>query len=152
MKRPSIRSSLLRPRSACSAATTSASISSAGTPAPRGLKSRMRCSGVAGRTSTGRTDTRGTVGVSLAVAGLLGVVIVSLAGCAGVIRVARYEVLPRPNPAHLLGGVGRVDITPAAGYPMGGHSFAGRVSRGHWLRLYARAFYLRDRSGNSIAM
>jgi neutral ceramidase len=35
---------------------------------------------------------------------------------------------------------------------MGGYSLAGRFARGHWMRLRARAFYFRDKEGNSLAL
>ncbi len=66
--------------------------------------------------------------------------------------VPAYKVLPAPKPGHLLVGAASVDITPPPGFPMGGYSFAGRFSRGHWMRLRARAFYFRDVEGNSLAL
>lgn len=78
-------------------------------------------------------------------------ILLSLASCAHIpIRVPSYSVSPAAPSSHLVAGVGIVDITPAAGYPMGGHSLAGRVARGHWMRLYARAFYFRDVTGSSV--
>jgi neutral ceramidase len=49
-------------------------------------------------------------------------------------------------------GAARVDITPPPGYPLGGHSIAGRVARGHWTRLRARAFFFRDTAGRALAL
>ncbi|MEP6768352.1 MAG: neutral/alkaline non-lysosomal ceramidase N-terminal domain-containing protein [Acidobacteriota bacterium] len=73
-------------------------------------------------------------------------------GCSLRIHVPKYAVANRPPGGHLIAGVSRVDITPPAGYPMGGHSLGGRFSRGHWGRLYARAFYFRDAYGSSVAL
>ncbi len=44
-------------------------------------------------------------------------------------------------------GAAKNDITPMPGFPMGGFSLAGKVSRGYWTRLYARAIYLEDEGG-----
>ena len=49
-------------------------------------------------------------------------------------------------------GAAAVDITPLPGYPMGGHSIAGRTSRGVWTRLYAKAIYLEDADNHGIVM
>ena len=76
---------------------------------------------------------------------------VGLSGCGVSISVPAYTVAHPPPAGHLIAGVSKVDITPPAGYPMGGHSLGGRASRGHWGRLYARAFYFRDADGNSVA-
>lgn len=44
-------------------------------------------------------------------------------------------------------GVGKVDITPPAGFPTGGHGPAGSIARGTWTRLHARAFFFADEHG-----
>ncbi len=49
-------------------------------------------------------------------------------------------------------GAARVDITPVPGFPMGGHSVAGQIARGVWNRLDARAIYLEDAQGHSLAL
>ena len=49
-------------------------------------------------------------------------------------------------------GAARTDLTPPPGFAMGGHSIAGQVSRGHWLRLYARAIYLETPDGGNLAL
>lgn len=38
------------------------------------------------------------------------------------------------------------------GYPMGGHSLAGRIGRGYWTRLRAKALYLEDTRGRAIVL
>jgi neutral ceramidase len=75
-------------------------------------------------------------------------------GCAtgGWLSVPGYKSEPAAPAGHLLVGAASVDITPAPGFPMGGHSIAGRFSRGHWMRLRARAFYFRDKEGSSLAL
>lgn len=74
-------------------------------------------------------------------------------GCAHLsIDVPAYRTEPAPRGGFAITGAARADITPPAGYPMGGHSLAGRVSRGRWGRLYARAFYVRDSEGRSVAL
>lgn len=66
--------------------------------------------------------------------------------------VPAYKVIPESPPHRLLVGAAIEDITPPPGYPMGGYSVAGRFARGHWMRLRARAFYFRDKDGNSLAL
>src|SRR5262245_21955216 len=89
-----------------------------------------------------------TINTVLAMTGL---VIVMVSGCA---RIAGQ--LPVPQPQRPSGafraGVARVDITPAPGFPLGGHSKAGRIARGYWTRLFARAFVLEDASGNTVVL
>jgi neutral ceramidase len=53
---------------------------------------------------------------------------------------------------HFLAGAARIDITPIPGIAMGGHSLIGRVGRGYWSRLHARAIYLEDATGHGIAL
>jgi neutral ceramidase len=85
------------------------------------------------------------------VVGVVGCIGVAIAGCA---TVAGH--LPPPQAArasgHFLAGVARVDITPAPGFPMGGHSKVGKTSIGYWTRLFARAFVLEDASGNTLVL
>jgi len=49
-------------------------------------------------------------------------------------------------------GVAKMDITPPPGYPMAGYGLAGRVSRGWWTRLYAKAIYLEDSKGSRLVL
>jgi len=49
-------------------------------------------------------------------------------------------------------GSSRVEFTPPPGYPMGGHSKAGRVARGFWTRLHARAIFVEDATGHQVAL
>lgn len=83
------------------------------------------------------------------VAGVL--VILLSSGCAHV-----AGVVPPPAPVvapHAFQvGAARADITPTPGYPMGGMAAAGKISRGVWTRLYARAVVLEDPSGQAVAM
>jgi neutral ceramidase len=64
--------------------------------------------------------------------------------------------LPTPEPAvpprQFQVGAAKLDLTPMPGYPMGGMSAAGKLSRGVWTRLYARAVAFEDAEGNSMAM
>jgi len=74
-----------------------------------------------------------------------------LAGCASI-----SGKLPIPSPPVATGefrvGSAKVDITPMPGYPMGGYSAAGRISRGVWMRLHARAVCFEDADGHSLAL
>jgi neutral ceramidase len=49
-------------------------------------------------------------------------------------------------------GAAEVDITPLPGVPMGGYALRGTVSRGHWLRLYAKALYVEDADGVPLVL
>src|SRR5215468_4522983 len=85
--------------------------------------------------------------------GVWSAAVVMMAGCASRhIGVPAYRTQPAGPGAGFIAGAARVDITPAAGAPMGGHSLGGRVSQGRWGRLFARAFYLRDAEGHSAAL
>ena len=83
--------------------------------------------------------------------GLVGCVGVAIAGCA---TVAGHLLPPQAARAsgHFKAGVARVDITPAPGFPMGGHSKAGTTAIGYWTRLFARAFVLEDAAGNTLVL
>ncbi|MEQ6342481.1 MAG: neutral/alkaline non-lysosomal ceramidase N-terminal domain-containing protein [Gammaproteobacteria bacterium] len=48
-------------------------------------------------------------------------------------------------------GAAQNDITPPPGFAMGGHSIAGEVSRGHWLRLYAKSIFMESTDGRKLA-
>ncbi|HYD50867.1 MAG TPA: neutral/alkaline non-lysosomal ceramidase N-terminal domain-containing protein [Terriglobales bacterium] len=65
------------------------------------------------------------------------------------------HIPPRRSAAgsgQLLAGASRQEITPVPGFPMAGHAIGGKVSRGYWTRLYARAFYFEDAAGTPLAM
>lgn len=74
-------------------------------------------------------------------------------GCGSIkIRVPAYTVAPPDASPVFLAGVGKVDITPPPGYPLGGHSIGARMARGYWTRLYARAFYFQDAGGRRLIL
>lgn len=74
-------------------------------------------------------------------------------GCSQHIRIAKYVIPPPPTPgSEFVAGRGKAEITPPPGYPMGGHSIAGKIGRGYWTRLYARAFYFRDGDGRRLVL
>lgn len=84
----------------------------------------------------------------------LGVLLILLGGCQNSVKVAvnlkpsgkvseAQRFLPE-DIAPFMVGAAQVDITPPPGYPMGGFSIAGRISRGWWTRLYAKAIYIED--------
>lgn len=76
-----------------------------------------------------------------------------LTACASIpYDIEHYTSRSADPTGHLQAGVGRHEITPVPGYPMGGHSLGGRTSRGRWLPLYARAFYFQDAQGHSTAL
>ncbi|MCZ6462874.1 MAG: neutral/alkaline non-lysosomal ceramidase N-terminal domain-containing protein [Proteobacteria bacterium] len=52
----------------------------------------------------------------------------------------------------LQAGAARVDLTPIPGIPLGGYSIAGKISRGFWTRLWARAIYLEDAAGEPLVL
>jgi neutral ceramidase len=86
-----------------------------------------------------------------AVLAMIGLVVVTVSGCATIAGQLPVPQPQRPSGA-FLAGVARVDITPAPGFPMGGHSKAGRIARGYWTRLFARAFVLEDAAGNTLVL
>ncbi len=55
-----------------------------------------------------------------------------------------------PSERAFRAGVAKVDITPPPGFPTGGHGPAGNLSRGHWGRLWARAFFFEDVNGRIV--
>jgi neutral ceramidase len=72
--------------------------------------------------------------------------------CPQKLKVPEYSVPESTSFGRFIVGRARTDITPPPGYPMGGHSIGGKVSRGLWTRLYARAFYFIDVNGHSLAL
>lgn len=68
------------------------------------------------------------------------------------VTVEGYRVAPREAPHRFLAGTGKSDITPPPGYPTGGHGPAGGLARGHWMRLWSRAFYFEDPDGNRLVL
>ncbi len=77
-------------------------------------------------------------------------------GCASyrysVIEVENRAPLPAANSGSFLAGAARADITPPPGLPMAGHSRNGGFARGVRTRLYARALYLKPKSGRPVAL
>jgi neutral ceramidase len=69
------------------------------------------------------------------------------------LRISGYPLLKPSVPTnHFVAGTGQQEITPYAGIPLGGHGIGGRIARGTWMPLYARAFYFEDTSGRAVAM
>jgi neutral ceramidase len=76
-----------------------------------------------------------------------------LTGCGNIIiKVPAYNPALPVAPKTFLAGVGKVDITPPPGYPLGGHSIGGQMARGYWTRLYARAFYFQNAEGRRLVL
>jgi neutral ceramidase len=71
--------------------------------------------------------------------------------CKPLMEVEAYDVSPPKATGRLTAGAGSVDITPPPGFPMGGSSITAKFGRGYWTRLYARAFFFRDASGQGVA-
>jgi neutral ceramidase len=74
------------------------------------------------------------------------------AACTSISGTQPAADVPETPPSAVLAGAAAVDITPPPGFPMGGHSIAGSVGRGVWLRLYARCVYLEDDRGGRLAL
>jgi len=72
-------------------------------------------------------------------------------GCASITGFTPSPV-PPVAPHEFRVGAACVDITPMPGYAFGGMSAAGKISRGVWTRLHARAIVLEDQSGVAVAM
>jgi len=83
---------------------------------------------------------------SVAIPGLL------LLGCSYTIRVPGYSLHQPGSTPHFIVGAGKAEITPPPGIPLGGHGPGGRVARGNWTRLYARAFYFQDRNNHVLTL
>jgi len=83
--------------------------------------------------------------------GALLLALLSPLGC-GRLTGTLPERVEREGSGQLLAGAARLDITPLPGFPMGGHSIAGRVGRGFWTRLFARAIYLETPQGTALAL
>jgi neutral ceramidase len=81
---------------------------------------------------------------------LLMVIILFLSGCGATISGTIRPPAVQQAAGTFLAGASKVDITPPPGYPMGGHSIAGQISRGHWLRLFTRSIFLEDMAGTRI--
>lgn len=83
------------------------------------------------------------------------VVNLTVLGCAPppspTLRIKLPQPMRHPCPPQAFQvGAAKVDITPMPGYAMGGHGPGGTISRGYWLRLYARAVYMEDDLGQSL--
>jgi Neutral/alkaline non-lysosomal ceramidase, N-terminal len=76
----------------------------------------------------------------------------ALGGCSYTIRIPGYKVSSYPSTQHFIAGAGKAEITPPTGFPMGGHGPGGRIARGYWTRLYARAFYFQDRNNRVMVL
>jgi neutral ceramidase len=76
------------------------------------------------------------------------------AGCCAPykIRIPPYSLIPPVTISGFVAGAGKADITPRPGIPMGGHGPAGRVARGYWTRIHARAFYFQDGANRALAL
>ncbi len=59
-------------------------------------------------------------------------------------RIGERVEKPVPALPAFEAGAARVDLTPIPGIPLGGYSVEGKISRGFWGRLWARAIYLED--------
>ena len=69
------------------------------------------------------------------------------------ITIPAYPLHAPVAPAdRFVAGAGKSELTPPPGIPMGGHGPGGRVARGYWMRLYARAFYFDDGRGRHLAL
>jgi neutral ceramidase len=85
---------------------------------------------------------------------LPGLAALFLFGCASVQEIAvrqPVDVAP-PPPGTPTAGAACVDITPPPGMPMGGYSILANKGRGFRTRIKARAVYLDDGKGHSVAL
>ena len=86
-----------------------------------------------------------------ACAAVLALSLVLVPGCASIRGKLPLAAAPQPTGV-FQAGAAKTDLTPMPGYPMGGHSIAGSIARGFWTRLWARAIYLEDAAGKSLAL
>ncbi|HEU4418599.1 MAG TPA: neutral/alkaline non-lysosomal ceramidase N-terminal domain-containing protein [Planctomycetota bacterium] len=82
------------------------------------------------------------------------VVACTIASCQSTASVAGCLPAPvaRAGGKVMRGGAATVDITPEPGFPLGGHSIAGKLGRGTWTRLRARCLYLEDPNGSPLVL
>ena len=82
-----------------------------------------------------------------------GILIAALAqlGCAS-ISGRLVPGTPLSGSGSFQGGAASIDITPIPGFAMAGHGSVGKIGRGVWTRLFARAVYLEDRNGNAVVL
>jgi neutral ceramidase len=79
-------------------------------------------------------------------------VALAISGCA-TIRVSQHEPGVHPPGGTFVAGVGKVDLTPPPGLPLFGYSkIRAQSAAGFHTRLYARAVYLEDASGERVAL
>lgn len=82
-------------------------------------------------------------------------ILVLFSACTGkeITIQGEMPVIERPQASGILrAGAAKVDITPQPGFPMGGHSKMGQISRGQWLRLKARSLYIESPDGSRLAL
>lgn len=79
-----------------------------------------------------------------------------LGGCATLkpetITIGRPAPLAAQDVSETLAGAARADITPPPGIPLAGHSLAGKIAEGVRTRLYARALYLKPKTGRPVVL
>jgi neutral ceramidase len=85
------------------------------------------------------------------------VVVVAAGAAAGCtqgdpLEIAGYRLKPPTAVSGFVAGAAAEEITPYPGIPLGGHGPGGRIARGTWMPIYARAFYFQDRTGHAAAM
>ncbi len=99
---------------------------------------------------TGRTHWTRTWSYGLLLQGALAMLVL-LQGC-GRIKLELPEPTPVSGSGQFQVGMARRTITPIPGYPMGGHSIAGRNGRGAWGDLHARAIWMEDPDGRPVVL
>lgn len=80
---------------------------------------------------------------------------VVVSGCGhgkAVIKIDQVQPLASPSSATLMAGTAKIDITPAAGMPMGGNSTWSNYGNGVRTKLYARCIYLKPAQGRGVAL
>ncbi|RPI36137.1 MAG: hypothetical protein EHM54_06470 [Nitrospiraceae bacterium] len=83
---------------------------------------------------------------------LFAVLMLLASGCGATISGTIRPPSDERATGSFLAGASKVDITPPPGYPMGGHSIAGQIGRGHWVRLSARSIFLEDQTGKRAVL
>jgi len=84
---------------------------------------------------------------------LILVLSLTLTGCATTAYIKGNVPAPAPTPSGtgFRVGAARIDLTPIPGVPMN-YSLDGYISRGFWTRLFTRAIYIEDGTGNAIVL
>src|SRR5687767_7666911 len=106
-----------------------------------------------GQTGPAGAGRAATATVARAALALVGLAALLAGGCASARVTGVVPAGSMPGGSDRFhAGAAKSDLTPPPGFPTGGYSLAGSITRGQWGRLYARALYLEDPRGSNLAL